>query len=551
MPLAALQQAVDAALADLDALAAHPEAADVAALAATIRARLARPEVVVAAVGEARAGKTTFLEAVRAAGVPEGFRLLDTAALNTDDPALEASAWAAIREEADAVLLVSDLQQAVSRSTREALAAVAKVAPHVLLVLTKADRARANAELAADPAAEVAEAERVAIRRFAAEIGRDPADVLAVAVAAGPALRDEAQAAFFRADLRPMWEVLRAERDLALAGRAAAAVEAAEAVIRAALGQAAGATDDRIARLEAQRLPDPAAFRAEATAGLAAALADPASWDAAAKGFRNALARAGIRWEIGIRKGIDEAEVREAAAAAGAAAAAAIAELAEDARQGAVEALAARAADAREEAIAGLRARYRLAGEIAGDPAPFPEPAPLDAAAAAAPLEAGLDAALAAFDADRGKLQLGGAAAGAAVGTAIAPGLGTAVGALLGSLGGLFMGPEVLKDDLLKKLKAGLDATEARVMAGIREGGARAEAALAEAVGRDVDAAIAAVAGHVEALLAAERARLDEAHAARAGLTALGERLAADLAALRAARQAAAAASRGLVPPRG
>ena len=550
--VAHLLSALDAAVADLEALATRRElapadTAPLIAAALAARARLARDEVVVAVVGETRAGKTTFLEAATVAGIPTGFRLVDTPGLNAGDPASEAAAWAIVREEADAVLLLSDLQQAVSHTTRAAVAEIGKLAPHVLLVLTKADRARQNAELAGDPEAEVAEARRVGVKRFAAEVGRPAADVLAVSVAAQPALRDETQAAFFRADLAPMWEVLRAERALVLAARAASTLEAASTAIRAAVGRAEGEARARVAALEAQRLPDPAAYRAEALAQAAPALADPEGWKQAARGFRVALARRGTRWEIGIRKGIDEDEVRQAADLAAAEAQDAITAMLADTRGVALAALAARAEAARERALAGLRARYRLVGEIAGAPADLPPPPPLDVAPAAAPLGASLAEALAAFAADRQKIQLGGAAAGAALGTVVAPGLGTALGALVGSLGGLFMTLDVLKDDALKALHASLDAAEASVMRHIVEGGAAAEAALVAAIGADVDLAMASVADRIDALLAAERTLLEAARADVADLLALGVRLEADLARLRTARAAAAAGSRGLV----
>jgi hypothetical protein len=86
--------------------------------------------------------------------------------------------------------LLSDLQQVMSRSTREFLLDVRQVLPHVILVLTKADRALENALDGEDnPDAQLEAARRIGVRRFATDMGRDPGEVLTLAVAAAPAAR--------------------------------------------------------------------------------------------------------------------------------------------------------------------------------------------------------------------------------------------------------------------------------------------------------------------------------------------------------------------------
>ena len=120
--------------------------------------------------------------------LPRGLVLIDTPGLNAAAPAAAARAWAAVRALADAVLVVSDVRQAVPASL---LGAVARMGvPHAALALTRADLVWRDSDA---PELELAEAARAAAGRFAAALGqaelrRDPgAGGLALRAAVGGA----------------------------------------------------------------------------------------------------------------------------------------------------------------------------------------------------------------------------------------------------------------------------------------------------------------------------------------------------------------------------
>ncbi|MCB9743451.1 MAG: dynamin family protein [Alphaproteobacteria bacterium] len=194
--------------------------------------------------------------------LPDDLVLIDTPGVNTSEPENRERAWAALRERADGCLLVSDLNQAVSRSTLDFLEALRPLVPHVLLALTKLDRAMENAEeVGGDPEEEAEEARQVGLRRFAKAAGRDPEEIGAITVAALPVLEgDPVWTARFEAEVARLMQMLRAERGAVLATRAAAALTQAEGSIREALAVAERRSAERVAALQAQALDDPEAF---------------------------------------------------------------------------------------------------------------------------------------------------------------------------------------------------------------------------------------------------------------------------------------------------
>jgi hypothetical protein len=196
--------------------------------------------------------------------LPAGLTIIDTPGVNTDSEENRARAWAAIRD-ADGCILLSDLQQAVSQSTREFLRQVREFIPHVILILTKVDRVLANAEGGRDdPWKEVEEARRGAVKRFAREVGRDSGEVLTFTVAAECALAPESESspfgARFKDDMVRLFGVLYQERATVLGARCAQAVRRCIDAIGEAQECAEATYRQRIADLQAQRIPDPADF---------------------------------------------------------------------------------------------------------------------------------------------------------------------------------------------------------------------------------------------------------------------------------------------------
>ena len=125
--------------------------------------------------------------------LPDGITVIDTPGVNTDNAPNRERAWDVIRSEADGCLLISDMQQVISQSTRKFLHEVKAIIPHILLVMSKVDRALENAEDVGDlePCQQVEAARCKGVLRFSKEVGRTPDEVFSIAVAAEPALRGD------------------------------------------------------------------------------------------------------------------------------------------------------------------------------------------------------------------------------------------------------------------------------------------------------------------------------------------------------------------------
>jgi hypothetical protein len=189
--------------------------------------------------------------------LPRELTLVDTPGLNTDDTASAGRAWAAVRELADAALIVSDLRQAVPLSLIDVVARMG--VPHVALVLTRADLVDADSD---DPAADLEAARRSAIDRFARQLGQEPSRVLAFTTSATRVLAhtpaDAPIIQRFDRDLGGLLEHLRVERPVAAAARAS---QDLRHVLRR-LGERCAAAERRLraraGELESAR-PEPAA----------------------------------------------------------------------------------------------------------------------------------------------------------------------------------------------------------------------------------------------------------------------------------------------------
>jgi len=142
--------------------------------------------------------------------IPAGLVIIDTPGVNTDNEVNRARAWETIRRDADGCIVLSDIQQTVSQSTREFVREVKGYLPHIMLVLTKVDRAIESAEFDGEPVDDqIEEARRVGEARFAAEVGRTPGEILSFAVSAQRALcnDDEVAARRFAQDTATMAEI--------------------------------------------------------------------------------------------------------------------------------------------------------------------------------------------------------------------------------------------------------------------------------------------------------------------------------------------------------
>jgi hypothetical protein len=198
--------------------------------------------------------------------LPRDVAMIDVPGAFASDSGKEQRFWEILEEQADACIVVSELDRAVSVKTRAVLQRLRNSVVHAILVLTKLDQAVRTAlrQGSRELSETVEQARRIATRRFAREVGRDPDTVLSVAVAAQDAL-DHPKEAYegFEREAGKLFQLLRQERALILGSRCALVVRRCIAAAAETEQQAEQAYLDGIGALEARRLPEPSALRLE------------------------------------------------------------------------------------------------------------------------------------------------------------------------------------------------------------------------------------------------------------------------------------------------
>jgi hypothetical protein len=198
--------------------------------------------------------------------LPRDIAMIDAPGAFASDAAAEQRFWRLAEEHADACIVATELDRAVSSKTRTVLQRLRSSVVHAILVLTKLDQAVRTAlrQGSRELSETVEQARRIATRRFAREVGRDPDTVLSVAVAARDALEhpEEAYAGFER-EATKLFQLLRQERALILGSRCALVVRRCIAAAAETERQAEQAYLDRIGALEAGRRPEPGDLRLE------------------------------------------------------------------------------------------------------------------------------------------------------------------------------------------------------------------------------------------------------------------------------------------------
>jgi golgin subfamily B member 1 len=487
--------------------------------------------------------------------LPDDVTIIDAPGVTSEDAEVRARAWRVIRARADGCILLSELKRGVSGPTKAFLVQVREVVPHILLVMTKMDQAFIEAvhKAEGEPYEAVEKARRIGTRRFAREVGRDPSTVLSVAVAAEPVLRPgepTGLARRFAAESAKIFQLLRHERALILGSRSGGFVRRCIAGTIEAQERAERAYEERIARLEARRAPDPDRFReeqlgrarpamAQRAADLTRQALDVVHSDMAALGERclgrlRACSRvtelaALLGWlDESVREGLDAVE-REVHVQLEAKTEAAAQEI---------------EADVFEQ----LRVRYEIVHRVARSSSSAIQLASRDEAGdrAAAALVQRVSAAVTAFRRARVAIGLVGAAVGAAIGTAWMPGLGTAAGAALGALAAVATPFGPTRRWSVEAVEATLRARESAIAERLRSSEAVIVAALSARLERSTDQAIVRyerwIAEPIEeerAAIAEERARLGDLQRLRSALEEHDTRLEARM-------KAAADASLGL-----
>lgn len=450
--------------------------------------------------------------------LPEGLTIIDTPGVNTDDVQNRQRAWDVIRSEADGCIVVSDLQQVVSQSTREFLQELRPIIPNILLVMTKMDRALANAEGVGevDSRTQVEEARQVGIRRFAEEVGRGPHDVFSIAVAAEPVLKVGAEltdcAKEFAAAIGTLFDLLRAERTVIQAARAASAIRYCLKHISEAQARAEDGYKTRLADLEAQRLPDPQEFQNKQLAAVDEALQTHA--DRIAEGLLEVVASKmnGLReeWRKSIHACETKDEVKETVGRLGREVTEALEKIVSE-----VEAvIAAQAKEAVKDLEGGLfeelRQRYRIAQVAATATPPVAVEAvePAVSGIRAADLHVAVAQVVTGFEGDQFAFGAGGAVAGAAIGTMFLPGVGTAIGAAVGVFAGLFKTLDSLKSDCEKEIFKGLQNVERGLGDQLGSVGPLVQRAMRTALERSLGRAMKRFQSWIDGVMAEEVSRI-------------------------------------------
>lgn len=470
--------------------------------------------------------------------LPAGIVLFDTPGVNTDDAENQGRAWLAI-DDADGCIVVSDLQQAVSQTTLAFVERVRTQVPHLVLVLTKQDRALENAEADGEGAEAVEEARAVGARRFARQVGQPVDAIFALAVAAEPALKVEesrepwdrppwpgeadpptgrsAPPSNFDAELSRLFGFLAEERLTILSARCAAALASGREEVARAQEAATAASRARIAALEAGRIVDPARFRAERLAAAVRAVAEGMEGEKVLARTRLDLrlkpVEEAVEAELHSRR--DRAELELWATTLGTR----LQPLMDDARKRCADAMLAGAGrlHGRVEAplIASFEERYRVAIGSVGP-----------ALEASAPLAIGMPA-LARAELDLATIGagLGGAAAGALVGALLLPG----IGALLGGAIGAFASRFAPQPNLTEQHEAALQRWFAETRRALNTWSDNHADALRDELQTQlaarIDAELSRYAAWIEGRIAEERAAIEAERGRLEALESVGRRL--------------------------
>ncbi len=351
----------------------------------------------------------------------------------------ENHAWHVIREEADGCILISDLERGISAPTERFLHRLREVVPHVLLVLSKMDAAFVDAhrEGQADPWDAVEKVRRARTERFAEQIGRSKDTVLSIAVAAQAAIEDpdSGLARRFEVELRKLFRVLRHERAIILGTRAAKVLRQCIAETADAEQRAEARYRDRIAALEAERVPEPEVFHRQALAKAKPGIQRGAERATAQASEAARVRFAELRREYGdrIRRSVHEGQFRAVALETET-------DLEKDVKSVEARALVALNAGVEQSVrelersvFDDLRKKYHIDEEVKRKRDSIHREG-VALARVFEPGERNVRSTLARHVWTRVGLGLGGALLGAGIGMLIAPGIGAAIGIAVGSL---------------------------------------------------------------------------------------------------------------------
>ena len=488
--------------------------------------------------------------------LPDGITIIDTPGVNTDNESNRDLAWDVIRREADGCILISDLQQVVSRSTRDFLQDLRSIIPHILLVMSKVDRALSNAEDIGDiePWQQVEDARRTGVRRFAKEVGRDPGEVFSIAVAAEPALRtddvDVAARGRFSLEITKLFDLLKFERAIVLGARSATALRYCVQRIKEAEIRAELAYKERIANLEKHRLPNPAEFQARQLARIGDAI--QAQSDAIAKlavqQMENGVESIKRDWLSRIQAGTTKDQVKEIAAQLGQQGQHALGRVVQSVQSTVGQASGRAIKELETPLLEELSERYRIVQAMkgSGKTVQLEGVGTYMTTTHAVNIQAGVSKAVSDFETEQLAIGAGGAAAGAAIGTLILPGIGTIVGGLIGALAGFFKTLDSLKADCRKEVSKSLGDAKKNLAAQLSSVGPGVEKSLVKVLGKCLSDEVKRFQSWIDKVMEAERIEIEKERHMLSDLLQISGKLVEHDTSLTRLQHEAAAVSQGL-----
>jgi hypothetical protein len=378
-----------------------------------------------------------------------------------------AQVWNRVVRDADALVLVTDIQRPPGAATTALVREWAERTPLVLVVFTKADGMLGNAATAnGDMMTRASQARQDALRHIAESLGVEAEQLPCVVTAAEAALDNEnrsPQSEHFRAMTGRLSHWLSDARPTILALREVMRMRAGAFELARAEANEEESCRKRLAALELKRIPDPVEFRGRLLGRVEGAIA---------KGADDVLAAASRRlhgefetlredWQRQITTCTGRGQIEACAKAINESAQQRIADALERTAEHVAHELQELSETLESWALDEIHAQYQLVRRLGVEVlSPVASELTRDDLAeelrAVQPAKGALDA----FEKQRVGYGLGGVAAGAVLGTLIAPGIGTAVGAVLGVFAGLFKGVDSLKQECVDKVRACLDGAE-------------------------------------------------------------------------------------------
>jgi len=446
--------------------------------------------------------------------LPDDVVLIEAPGITSDEAGARERAWRAIRERADTCILVSELERAVSGETHRFLQPLREAVPHAVLVLTKMDETvrAATRKGEGDPAEQVERARRIGTRRFAREMGRDPATVLSVTVAAEETLRgapsSDADRRRFEADVATLFTLLRYERALILGASSAGMVRRCIGGLAGAEQSAALAHRDRIASLEAKRIPDPEQFQAEQMASVDAVIVEEAKGivASAARVVRENADLIRTECKSKITACTTKSALQKLAPELAVVVARGIGQARDAASSHCVAEADRRLMEIEKGVFQALRERYYILHQISHPPdLPVAASARIAVPGAPSDLAPKLDDLVRSFDRFRVGYGVGGAAVGAGVGTLILPGLGSLAGALIGGLATFAKTFGALKRDVEAAVDASVAGLERALLEQIEAAELSLVSGMRTVLGKSLEETLARFARFVEEPLQEQR----------------------------------------------